>query len=98
MEDSQATPLSDQQKSRISKLLSVPVEDMSHLLDQLQDSTKATDAFQQLVQYLDVRAVQEPAESWKDQAEEAKAALSTEKINFGKDTHTTRYAVTESGH
>ncbi|GJJ72146.1 nucleoprotein TPR [Entomortierella parvispora] len=82
MEDSQATPLSDQQKSRISKLLSVPVEDMSRLLDQLQDGSKATDAFQQLVQYLDEKAVQEPDESWKDQAEEAKAALSTEKINF----------------
>jgi hypothetical protein len=85
MEDSQTTMTpTDQQRTRISKFLSVPVEDLSRLLEQLHDGSQTPLALQQLIQHLDEKAVQEPAESWKEQAEEAKAALSTEKINFGK--------------
>ena len=76
--------LTEQQQSRIASLLLVPAEDLSSLFTQLQDGSQVNAALPQLIQYLNQRATQEPAVPWKEQAEEAKAALGTEKINMGK--------------
>ncbi|KAF8977576.1 hypothetical protein BGZ46_007267 [Entomortierella lignicola] len=82
MEDAQIT-LNDQQRIRISRFLSLENEDLSHLLDQLKDGTQSTSAINTLIQKLDETAVQNAHDiPWRQQAEEAKASLSTERINF----------------
>ncbi|KAF9575471.1 hypothetical protein EC968_003076 [Mortierella alpina] len=74
--------IDDQQRTRISAFLSIEAEDLSRLLEQLQDGDHARTALNKLVQQLNERAMQSSEESWKEKAEEAKAALATEKINF----------------
>ena len=87
MEEATQILVNDQQRIRISKLLSLEVEDLSRLFEQLQDGSQASSAINKLVQQLDEKAIQYASDdSWKAQAEEAKATLSTEKINFGNDS------------
>ncbi|KAG0313444.1 hypothetical protein BGZ99_008891 [Dissophora globulifera] len=75
--------LNDPQRIRISHLLALQVDDFSRLLTQLHDASQAPAAIQQLFQQLDTRAIQSASDdSWKQQAEEAKAALASEKITF----------------
>lgn len=75
----------DQQRIRISKYLSLDVEELSRLFEQLQDVSQAAPAISKLFQQLDEKAAQDASqESWKQHAAEAKAILETEKINFGK--------------
>ncbi|KAG0022113.1 hypothetical protein BGZ80_001042 [Entomortierella chlamydospora] len=82
MEDAQTT-LNDQKRIRISKFLSLENEDLSRLLDQLKDEAQVASAINKLIQRLDETAIQHASDvSWKQQAEEAKASLSTETINF----------------
>src|SRR5690349_3793793 len=83
MEESPVT-IDDQQRTRIAAFLSIEAEDLSRLLEQLQHGDHAKAALTKLVQQLNEKAMQSSEESWKEVAEEAKAALATEKINFGK--------------
>ena len=82
MEESPVT-IDDQQRTRISAFLSIEAEDLSRLLEQLQNGDHAKAALKKLVQQLNEKAMQSSEESWREKAEEAKAALATEKINFG---------------
>ncbi|KAG0076994.1 hypothetical protein BGZ92_002160, partial [Podila epicladia] len=80
MED--ATNMTAQQQARIAKLLALDVEDLTKIMDQLQAAgDQVTPSFQKLLQQLDEKAIEFVSENWKEQAEEAKAALSTERIN-----------------
>ncbi|KAF9291277.1 hypothetical protein BGZ68_004593 [Mortierella alpina] len=81
MEESPVT-IDDQQRTRIAAFLSIEAEDLSRLLEQLQHGDHAKAALTKLVQQLNEKAMQSSEESWKEVAEEAKAALATEKINF----------------
>ncbi|KAF9922276.1 hypothetical protein FBU30_007622 [Linnemannia zychae] len=75
--------LNDQQRDRIASLLALGVQEVASIFQQLQDGSQAAAASAKLLQQLDVRATQlAGAESWKEQAEESKATLATEKINF----------------
>jgi hypothetical protein len=76
--------MNDQQRDRIAGLLALEVQELSSIFLQLQDATQSAAASNKLFQQLDARATQlAGAESWKVQAEESKASLATEKINFG---------------
>lgn len=76
--------LNDQQRDRIAGLLALEVQELSSIFSQLQDATQAAAASNKLFQQLDARATQlAGADSWKVEAEEAKASLTTEKINYG---------------
>ncbi|KAG0350070.1 hypothetical protein BG005_010401 [Podila minutissima] len=80
MED--ATNMTAQQQARIAKLLALDVEDLAKIMDQLQAAgNQITPSLQKLFQQLDEKAIEFASENWKEQAEEAKAALSTERIN-----------------
>ncbi|KAF9550513.1 hypothetical protein EC957_000187 [Mortierella hygrophila] len=75
--------LNDQQRDRIAGLLALEVQELSSIFLQLQDATQAATASSKLFQQLDARATQlAGADSWKVEAEEAKASLTTEKINY----------------
>ncbi|KAF9290373.1 hypothetical protein BGZ88_007372 [Linnemannia elongata] len=75
--------LNDQQRDRIAGLLALEVQELSSIFSQLQDATQAAAASNKLFQQLDARATQlAGADSWKVEAEEAKALLTTEKINY----------------
>ncbi|KAG0230395.1 hypothetical protein BGX31_005854 [Mortierella sp. GBA43] len=83
MEATTEVVVNDQQRIRISQLLSLEAEELSQLLEQLQDGSQATTAINRLVQRLDEKAAQDAEqESWKQQAAEAKANLETKEINF----------------
>lgn len=76
--------LNDQQRDRIAGLLALEVQELSSIFSQLQNATQAAAASNKLFQQLDARATQlAGADSWKVEAEEAKASLTTEKINYG---------------
>ncbi|KAF9915750.1 hypothetical protein BX616_005476 [Lobosporangium transversale] len=82
MEDVPIT-LNDQQRIRISKLLSLEVEDLTTLLDQLKNGSEIAPAFNKLIKQLDEKAINHASDaSWKEQAEEAKANLATERLNM----------------
>ncbi|KAG0028589.1 hypothetical protein BGZ82_008348, partial [Podila clonocystis] len=71
-----------QQQARIAKLLALDVEDLAKIMDQLQTAgDQITPSLHKLVRQLDEKAIEFASENWKEQAEEAKAALSTERIN-----------------
>ncbi|KAF8946234.1 hypothetical protein BGZ52_008934, partial [Haplosporangium bisporale] len=71
-----------QQQARIAKLLALDVEDLARIMDQLQAAgDQVTPSLHKLVQQLDEKAIEFASENWKEQAEEAKASLSTERIN-----------------
>ncbi|KAI1306753.1 hypothetical protein EDD11_004679 [Mortierella claussenii] len=82
MEVAQIT-LDDQQRIRISKLLSLEVQDLSMLFEQLKDSSQVASALNKLIKQLDVSAIHSDSEETsRHQAQEAKASLETEKINL----------------
>ncbi|KAF9078982.1 hypothetical protein BGX23_005472, partial [Mortierella sp. AD031] len=77
--------INDQQRDRISSFLSLEAQELSSIFSLLQDANPqaAGTALNKLLQQLDGKVIEVAgSENWKQQAEESKASLATEKINF----------------